>query len=363
VGVGGWNLPTYEGQQELRRAVEIAAKRSVTDKEWDIVAPSWNEPYDDSDLTELLDAVRYLDSTQPKPSAEEKARIHRRAHVERAANETKELAESYRQKIFGHTYPPFVNRGFEAADWIESQVEAYETKRFSIEFTIPAKLGQLESLIWVKEFLTQHLDRYSLAFVGEDDARELVRLLENSGAVRGIGWSMPILEYLGRDQEGEITIRCVQAPDGTLLGKLQDKAEQLAKALAWEPYAAVHHLLTGGVVSSAGVRAITHYRVGKQSYGDSHPMTLTISDPESVTGQELTTAFRRERSNLAPPWNKDQRQRSRISTKSERVAAFVEETQEMPWEARFDEWNLRNPEDRFRTLSAIKQAYRRARQL
>ena len=112
-----------------------------------------------------------------------------------------------------------MNRGFEAAEWIESQVKACETKRLSIEFTIPAKLGQLESLIWVEEFLTKQLACYSRPFVGEDDARELLRLLENSGAVRGIGWSMPILDYLGVNPEGEISIPPARAP-GLLLTPL-----------------------------------------------------------------------------------------------------------------------------------------------
>ena len=352
----------YEEEESFRQAIEKESRISLTDAEWSNLVQDTHAPYDGYNFTELVNAARESSKTRSNSSQSIKTRRHRIAHVERAGLEASQMSEEFREKIFGKKQPPFPNQGLEAAAWIESQVEACATKQFGIEVTLPANLGPIESLIWLKEFLTRELEGYP-PFTGNDTARELHRFLGKSGAVRSVNWGMPILEYIGPNSEGEICVRRVQAPDGTLLGKLQSMGEHLAQALAWKPYAAIHHLLTGGVVSPTGVQATTRYRGGRQSFGDSHPMTLNIPDPGSVTNQELVTAFRKELSGIATPWSKQQRQRSRTSGKSERVAALVEETTNMPWGDRLQKWNLRNPEERFRTTSAIKQAYRRARDL
>jgi hypothetical protein len=324
-----------------------------------MVAPDWSKPYDDLDVADLVQAAREALSHWRKPSLEEKARRHRRAHVERAALEARKMVESFRKQLFGHKEPPFPNRGIEAAEWIEAQVQKPETRRFKIEVTVPVGLGRLESLIWLRDYLVENLGPCSPAD-SDDDSLRLRQSLEACPAVRNIGWSMPLLAYLGVNPEGEIDIKWVQAPDGTQLGRLQRMAEQLAKSANWKPYAAVHHLLTGGIMAPSAVQATSQYRAGRQVFGDSHPIKLEISDTGSVTERDLITAFRRERSSFHAPGNQPPRQRARAASKSERVAAFVAETPGMPWSNRLGEWNRRHPEERYRTDSAMKEAYRRA---
>jgi hypothetical protein len=324
-----------------------------------MVAPNWSEPYDDLDVTELVQALREALSHQRKPSLAEKARRYRRAHAERAALEARGMVESFRKELFGHREPPFPNREIEAAEWIEAQVQKPETKQFNIGVTVPARLGRLESLIWLKDYLAENLNHFSPAD-SDGDSLRLRQYLDACPAVRNSGWGMPLLAYLGVNPEGEIGIKRVQAPDGTLLGRLQRMAEQLAKSANWKPYAAVHHLLTGGIMAPSAVQATSQYRAGRQVFGDSHPIKLEILDPDSVTEQALITAFRKERSHFHAPGKQPPRQRARAAAKSERVAAFVSETPGKSWSNRLKEWNHRHPEDRYRTASAMKEAYRRA---
>ena len=324
-----------------------------------MLAPDWSEPYDDLDVAELVQAVGDALSYHRKPSLEDKARRHRRAHVERAALEAREMVESFRKQLFGHKDPPFPNRGIEAAEWIEAQVQKPETKWFNIQVTVPVRLGRLESVIWLKDYLAENLGHFAPAG-SDDDSLRLRQFLDACPAVRNIGWRMPILAYLGVNPEGKIDIKRVQAPDGTLLGRLQRMAEELAKSANWKPYAAVHHLLTGGIVAPSAVQATSQYRAGRQVFGDSHPIKLEISDTGSVTERDLITAFRRERSNFHAPGNQPPRQRARAASKSERVAAFLAETPGMSWSNRLREWNRRHPEERYRTSSPMKAAHRRA---
>ena len=168
----------------------------------------------------------------------------------------------------------------------------------------------------------------------------------------------PALAYLGINPEGEFNIKRVPAPDGSTLARLRNMAEELADALGCESYAAVLHLLTGGILAPSAVRATFRYRLGRTVYGDTHPMKLEIFDPVSVTDEELLSAFREERS-IESPWNQP-RQRAGVALKSERVAAFVEEYPGMSWAERLAEWNQQNPEEPYRTESALKTAFYRA---
>ena len=92
-----------------------------------------------------------------------------------------------------------------------------------------------------------------------------------------------------------------------------------------EPNAKVHHLLTGGVSSPSGVETTTHYRAGRHSVGDDHTVTLVVSDPDSVTNNDLVNAYRKEKSRIVAPGGGNQPKRARAPSKSERVAAFVEQ--------------------------------------
>ena len=354
------NSQMYEDEQALRGQAEKMSGRSLTESEWALIAPDWSGPYGDLDVAEMVAAVRDTLPEQVKPSPDEKARAHRNAHVERAALEARDMVEAARESIFGHKEPPFPGRLIEGAEWIEAQVQKLETKRFHIEVTVPAQLSRMESLAWLKDYLNIKLEHYLPPDSG-DDSLQLKEFLVESDAVRDIGWEVPMLAYLRVNEAGEIDIKWVQAPDGTQLGLLQSKSEKLAKAANWEPYVAVHHLLTGGIGSPSAVQAKSRSRVGREVYGDSHHITLEISDPTVVTQQDLIAAFSKERSDNAPPGNERTQQRTRVAPKGERVAAFVEKYPAKSWAERLAEWNQQNPDEHFRTESALKEAFYRAK--
>ena len=224
----------YEDSESFRQAVERESRVSLTDTEWLNLTQDFFAPYDAFDVTEIVNAVRNSSIRRPDSSVGQKARSHRRAHVERAGHEAKQMTEEFRDELFGHKYPPFPNQGIEAAEWIESQVSSPITGRLTLEVTIPAELKMMESLVWLKDYLTQHLGHYSNPEL-EDNGLLLNRFQEEANAIRSIQWGTPILTYLGINPEGEVGIKRVHAHDGTLLGKLQGMAEILAKALEWKP--------------------------------------------------------------------------------------------------------------------------------
>lgn len=352
-------MQEYENEEALQDALERRLRRSLTTKEWADIGPDWSGPYDDSDFAELLEAVQHSLPRPPQRSRTERAREYQRAHVERAAIEARKMVEEFRNDLFGDKAPPFPGHGLEAAQWIESQDQPPESERVGIEITIPAKLGQLASLIWIKDLLNKHLGDIP-PDSGDEDLDGVKRFLDQCDAVRQISWRRTMLSYLGLNPHGEIHIRRVFAPDTTTLGRLQSKAGRLAKALQWEEYAAVHHLLTGGIVaSSSGVAVATQIRGGREAYGDRNSIRLDISDVDAVTEQELLTAFRRGRADTVASVTGPTRRRGAMSPRSERLAGLVEDTPNMSWADRHREHSRRNPGDRYRTVHAMKQAYYR----
>ena len=245
----------YEDEKAFRRAVEKKAKASVSDSDWSDLLQDRHESFDAADFTEMVNTLGEFSVQKSKSSPEGKARGYRLAHVQRAADEAREMVESFRLDLFGHIYPPFLNRGVEAADWIESKVQEPQTQRLVIGVSTPANLDLMESIIWCADYLSRQTE--SCDSITDYDGAAVARFIETGENVRSIGFKMFLLEYLGVNDEGEINIKRVQAPDGTFLGRLQGYGEQLATALGWKPYAAVHHLLTGGVSSPSGVETTT----------------------------------------------------------------------------------------------------------
>ena len=348
----------FEDESSFRQRVESKSKVATTDAEWSGLTQDWHPPYDDLDLAEMVNVVRRTSDQRTRSSPADKAGQGRRAHVERTARQPRQLVESFRMELFNHTYPPYPNRGADAAEWIESQIESPKTERLTIELTIPAHLKPMERVVSAINHLADNLGSWTST---GDGGGAVVNFMQYSGEVRDVIWSIPTLEYLGVNAEGEVEIKEAYAPDGTLLGRLRDTAAEIAKRLAWRPYAALHHLLTGGVVAHSSVQVSGRQRNGRQAFGDYRPMTLTISDPDTVTEKELTDAYRKAKSNNESPWSTGGRKRSRVASKAERVAAFVEGTTNLTWAGRLEEWNRLNPEDRYITVSGLKNANTRAK--
>jgi hypothetical protein len=350
----------YEDEKAFRKAVEKEAKASVSDPDWSDLSQGRYEPFDAVDFTEMVNILRKSSAQKSKSTPEKKARGYRLAHIQRTAFEAREMVEGLRIQLFDDKLPPFPENAMAAAEWIEAQVKPLETMRIKLDATVPAADASITSLMVLSHLLDQHLpDNLAIP----EDPQAFGQFLGRCDFINDISFGQPApLAYLGwLNPQEEMGIKRVSAPDGTLLGQLREASENLAGAAHWEPYAAVHHLLTGGIISPTAIQATTRYRIGQEVFGDTRNVTLEISDPASVTQHDLLTAFGEERSRIAPPWKGLNRRRSRTSPRSERVAAFVEETPRMSWTKRLTQWNRRNPNEQFRTDSAMKKAHSRAR--
>ena len=349
---------TYENEKAFRKAVEKKAKASVSDPDWSDLSRGRYEPFDAVDFTEMVNTLREFSVQKSKSSPEGNARGYRLAHVQRTAFEAREMVEGLRIQLFGDKLPHFPKNAMAAAEWIEGEVKPPETMRIKLDVTVPAADAGIAPLMVLRDLLDQHLpDNLTVL----EDPQVFSSFQSKCDFINNISFTpVPLLEYLGCNPQKEMGIKRVSAPDGTLLGQLREASETLAGAAHWKPYAAVHHLLTGGVISPAAIQATTKYRIGQESFGDPGHMTLEISDPKSVTHRDLIAAFREEQSNIAPPSKGLNRRRSRKASRSERVAAFVEQTPRMRWKERLDKWNCLYPQERFHTESAIKTAHWRA---
>lgn len=351
----------YPDEVALRNAIERKARRSLSDAEWTVIAPDWSAPYDDGDVTALINELRGSLPPQSKRSPEDGARLARRANAERIALEAREMVEGFREEIFGHKHPPFPLDLPQAAQWIEEQarVQEFKTKGFYIGVKVPAQLDYLQSLVFLRDYLSEKLGRFTLED-RDDGSNNFQQALEECDQIFTLSCDRPILDYLGANPKGQIGLKCVHAPDDNLLGRLRRRAEDLSGVTGWEQHSAVHHLLTGGITAPYPIKVTSSVRLGRQYFGEDHGLVLTISAPDSVTGRDITAAWQYVRSSSPPPWRR-KRQRARSAFKAERVAAFVEQTPGMTWAARMEQWNQRFPDERFRNVTAMKEALRRSR--
>ena len=123
--------------------------------------PDWSPPYGDTDVSELLATVREsLPATVP-PGIEESDLEYRRTRTERAAIEAQETVEVLCEKIFNQWHPPFSD-AMEAAHWIESQVQPANTRKLSLELTVPSKMDHVQALAWFRDRLNQFFMRHPL---------------------------------------------------------------------------------------------------------------------------------------------------------------------------------------------------------
>jgi hypothetical protein len=351
----------YPDESALRNDVERKARRSLSDAEWAVIAPDWVGPYDDLDVTEKVKTVRDSLPPQAKRSPKDGARLARRAHAERIALDAREKVEGFREEIFGHKHPPFPLDLAQAAQWIEdqAQVQEFKTKDFHIGVKVPGPLDYFQCLVFLRDYLSEKLGGFTLED-RDDGSKNFRQALEKCDQIFTLSCDRPVLDYLGINPKGQIGLKRVHAPDDTLLGRLRGRAEDLIGVTGWQQHSAVHHLLTGGITARHPIKIASSIRLGREYYGDSHGMVLTISDPDSVTNQDTIAALQDARSIGVPPWRRRPLRRARPAARSERVAALVEQTPGMTWADRLEEWNRRNPSDRFRTADAIKKAYSRA---
>jgi hypothetical protein len=349
----------FHSGDELRQAAENAFGRSLETDEWQRVDPAgWSaNPHGDftkTDLDDLLQMMALLPPQRPR-SPHDRQRARARAHQQRVAAEASTFVAHLRQPVFGAPNPPFPNDGLAAAAWIEANVAPPTTSLFRLQMEMPAHLDHLARLEWLREWLLSALPKAPITTEAERDA-EWVRLVKADGSpLRELGFAAPTLAYLAPTTSGGLAIKRVRADPGTVLGNLRDAADRLAPAARWTQVAAVHHLLTGGVMSSP-VPASVQHRFGKESFGGP-VIIIEIPDPFGVSANEVAQAFVDARKEIWP--RRAPRQRSRSSARQERLSTLLDETPNATWVQRWVRWNKRYPDDLFRSADALRKAYHR----
>ncbi len=347
----------------LRQAAENQFGRSLSSKEWVAVDPDgWSGhpsvAYSEADLEDLLQGMAQLPKPADRPTLSPQ-RAQALAHRQRTAVEAKDFVEAKRVRLFGAPRPPFENDAAAAAKWIEEQAEPAARKIvFKLGVVMPADLDDLEQLAWLRDWLTEVLPIAPLDNPDDRKAAFGSFLRAKTSPLRYIRREAGVLDYLGIVAPDEFVLKRVVVDDGTALGDLLGAAESIAKATGWSQLAAVHHILTGGVMSSP-VSAHAHDRWGRESFGGP-VINIEVLDPFGVSPEEVANAYGEARENIFRP-GRAPRRRARFSPKHERVASLVHETPEMTWSQRWAAWNERYPDQRFVTAEAMRRAHGRAR--
>ncbi len=357
----GGSRPSFDSGYELREAAKNRFGRSLSAEEWDEIDPDgWSARpanYDQSDLDELLRAMAKLPAPAER-STLDRQRAQALAHRQRTAAEAKEFVGKDRIWLFGSPAPPFANAAAAAAAWIEAQAAEPATLLFTLTVAIPAELKDIAPFLWLRDWLVSSLPNRLPD--DEEDRKAAFRFLlqDRRSPIRQIGSEAPLLEYLAPAESRRFEVKHIRADDGTILGNQLEAANRLAKATGWDQLAACHHLLTGGVMSSP-VRARSHNRWGRESFGGP-TITIEVPDPFGVSAEEVSRAYVDARENILRPAD-GPRRRSRASAKREQVAALVVETPELTWPERWNLWNERYPDQRFPNSEAMRRVYRGAR--
>jgi hypothetical protein len=339
----------FSSGKQLRAEMERRFGRRLTEADWATIDPGdWSThdaPFTDAELEDLL-AAAGAELQQPTLSKSEVARAQASARGSHIAAAARALVERERLTLFGETTPPFADVSA-AAEWIEAQASSLETARLTITVELPSQELDLPMLHALRDWLDHGL---ASAAAGGWDFTEFMR---QATGLRNIATNSNLLPYLPAsaataDQAG---VKRVAAQSGSRLGQLLEAAQHLVDETEWELVNAVHHILTGGLMTTP-VHTSAQYRA-PQGSPHQHSVELNVRNPEGVPADEVAQAYITARSQLPT-----RRTRARSVPRNERLAAFVLDHPKMAWKARFELWNREDP-DLFVSVGAMTAAYRR----
>lgn len=342
----------YESGELLRAAVEERLRRKLSKDEWKIVDPDGSFtgplPFDDADFDDLLVKVQRLPEL-PVTSPKERNRRTGLAHVRRVAATISSVVEQERMALFGHAGAPFANTA-EAGAWIEAQSGDITEMHLVLEVDLPAREMRIEVIRDLKDWLDEKL-------AALDEGATLADFFRVADGLRSIDLLNADLPYLPAFDEsvGTMGYKRARALPGSKLEQLLRAAERVAAATDWELIAAVHHLLTDGLMSRS-VTATTGLRVSDAG-GAHDSITLYVPYPSLVTAESVSAAYIEARET-----SRSGRSRARGSELGERLVAFVDAHPQLrTWRERRDRWNQESNGHVYPTVGAMGAAYRRAR--
>lgn len=341
----------YESGETLRAAVEERFGRRLTEQEWLLVDPDHSytgaRPFGEDDFDDLSDKVQQLKKRTPQ-SAEERSRITAMSRVRRVAAEIRPVVEEERLTLFGRADAPFENAA-EAGAWIEANEGDITKMRVALELNLPARDMSIQVLHDLRDWLDERL-------ASLDQGATLGDILANAPGLRSISTPISLLPYLpGFDESvSAMGYKRARALPGSTLEQLLDAAERIEAATGWKLVAAVHHLLTGGLMS--GIVTATNGVSVTSEGGVRESITLYVPYPSLVPANAVRNAYTQARKD-----SRSRRSRARGSELGDRLVTFVAEHPELDrWGKLRELWNAENADHLFSTNDSMQTAYRRA---
>ena len=352
----------FETGQELLQAAQRMLGRSLTSEDLQSIDPdgtfALDAPYSDEDLKDFISLARDKLGIEPV-SAEKRQRLLAMARVRREAAEARWFVEEQRLRLFGQTGPPCID-ALEASRWLVDNYEEGETGVVRLEFVIPRSEYGVKQLIAARDVLDEVLSFVEKASEPERAYRDWKR---NNRSIRTHGaenWFIPYFKFADEEDLLSGTFHTLAFPD-TKLGHLYEKMRALAKATRWSDTACVHHLLTGGLMSSP-IQSVIDTPAGSHSFASPY-LELTIRDPLSVSEEEVLREFRARRGDLVE-WMQPSRTRKRKRARgisAPELVPFVRERADLSWKAIWEQWNPLHPERPFSSSEALRKAFERAK--
>ncbi len=341
----------FANGERLHGEAERRFGRKLSAAEWGVVDNiGWSSQptkYDESDLADLLSSMREQ-LAAPVIDRSHRARAQARAYGERIAAGVRSLVERERLGLFGARAAPFAGAA-QAAAWIESHAESPQTCIFTVSIELPSQELDLALLYSLRDWLSRSLS------VAEASGMDFAAFMVGAAGLRSLNVGTDVLPYLPAVDTSatEIGVKRVYAPPGSRLEMVLGAAQRVASATGWDLVNAVHHLLTGGLMT-APVHARVSYRVTRGGAVE-HSVGIEIPYPESVEAATVAAAYTDARRQIP-----SKRTRARVLPRADRVVAFVLDHPDIRWPKRWETWNQENPRDLFVTSGAMSAAYRRA---
>ena len=341
----------FHSGRALREAAERRVGRQFTADEWAKVDPegSYGRPaaYDENDLDVLLSEIANRLPRQTE-TRDERVRAAARERTQRTARDVRELVEDERYGLFDARAAPFSTVA-DAARWIEDQQAAPERVRLALTVDLPEQDLGVELLRDLRDWLDRVLEASGPDATYAD-------FLRDADGLHSISTLVNVLPYLPGDaSSGQTTgVKRVHAPPGSRLERVLLAAQRVAAATGWSLVASLHHLLTGGLMSSpleatSVVRAVRGTRLHES-------VDLHVPAPSGVDAETVTKGYVEARSRLPSG-----RQRANGSHRADGVVEFIDGlSDKMSWTARLELWNSRHPDHLYPTKGALRMAYRRA---
>jgi len=301
----------YETKEELHQAIEQRIGHSIPNGIWEKVQPDWYEPYDETDLKEILEQLKPGKILiEPQPSQK-----FRKGHSE--SRTSKAL-----HKVFEHAKAESKNRTLEEAHYVAS----VRKQLFGSESPPCQDLDEMRQ--WIRR--QAEIDGPATVHTEERSVT-----LSDGQIIPASSW-VDTLDWPGEDN----WIECVPVAEDKTLGKLRQAAKSLAGRIDCEPAAAVAHVLTGKIPLVTPIR----YTLNMGTRGPSITLKVNYSwVPAEIVRSTYIDALKDARER----WKIIKEKRARSSPITAKIITFLAEHKDENWWDVWKLWNQQNPQHKY----------------